>query len=1331
LEKRPFKPVDISKPGSCKAAVPQCKFCKHGTGYRTTQESDIPEPLRGLTDEALKALRPIEIDVGRYCRGDYGYRVHTDMVRFRWSKTSVEEKIRALPRRHRKIAEAAYNFLADDEVISFRSLAKMEEHYIQRPSASSYTAFLDMHAQTLRRLSRRDGAEGGLADPYRLPPRFLETVGLECAVWPHLYPTVGMTETFVRSQDARRLARHSCRRRAPKAKARAARAGSESTTSSSSSDDRSDNDEAPLHVARDGNNSLKASFLAKVLGPVIGYGADHELVQFVYDLSLWSALGGAKHAASVPLRVAMSGKSFSPEFWKLRHAALLDLQKQIGFPSLFITVSPFEWSTPYHFWLEDEMIKTLKSRTYLPVAETLHLAHVLAQLVGGLLTGWGGRAVHGRSDRTWAKHVLSNKEGGAETVVNFYGRLEFQDGKRKRGNPNARSGGGTLARHTFQNKLPLSVWLWLHMRTSQEPGGPREHLVSDLAPGSFDEHRFESLEIHGSRSGPLGHCESCVIPSRHHCQIHEPTKRCRKRLATERHDYHGSGRPHVHLLVWLRDIPAVRLPDIVCATVPDEDENAPLRRIVLDSQKSWTGSGWDTWAGDSEWDAKEQVLKLKHTATDKAMGIRAFMPDVIGAMCSQMDVQASDGRGALLRYCATYVPKFSDSFAKELLNDHASDYAVARRVLTEYHPLEPEMTLQLGAHLFPQVFAGGTMKKFVCPVPWGSKPLPEIVNEYKDSAWRRDDMTLREYLRRANAKGEILKHIRQRHRRAETEDSLQDFANAFTTAGEVMVAAVCSSRFSDEFYGQALLLDVPFRSLNDLWREEAERVPVGYRMFALCLLLRPDFWRNLDRVRAVMELEAYRDHFVESNIAMIRAHTEIVDAYLDGDMDVGRDEPPPRQAYLRGGDAADIHLDLEQWRVVNAIDNRVQTALAMANQDFGEEGGEDAAFHFRTPYAVLGPAGSGKSTAIQVAMKICMEKDARVVLACPTRMLVATYRDKMPDLDVDSVHAVFGIFKPEQDTLDAMAFFDLVVIEEVGQLSCEVFERIMRLWDAAGRRPALVFVGDFAQLKGVEPSRALDSPRWLQVMKFTLLHMRRCQCSELKWKLELLRTAKPTAQQLRQILRGHRAPSSYYRDQTEGSEPTDQEIVRIFIEKPHTTFVTISRRAAAWVNSKAVAAFFGGQAPLRTVGGDPDANPENYDGVVMSRSEPMPIQIYIGLRIAFTRNVCKEMDYVNGMGGVVQAVLNSGIVVRTDTGYTVVVYPWTDEDRNVFHPIRLGYAHTLLKVQGATLDHATFYLDSPGIEAAGYVALSRVRRDADWQFVGGMSTNHFLPARLY
>ena len=60
--------------------------------------------------------------------------------------------------------------------------------------------------------------------------------------------------------------------------------------------------------------------------------------------------------------------------------------------------------------------------------------------------------------------------------------------------------------------------------------------------------------------------------------------------------------------------------------------------------------------------------------------------------------------------------------------------------------------------------------------------------------------------------------------------------------------------------------------------------------------------------------------------------------------------------------------------------------------------------------------------------------------------------------------------------------------------------------------------------------------------------------------------------------------------------------------------------------------------------------------------------------------------------------------------------------------MRLGYATTLHKLQGATAEEITLYLDIPDVPGAAYVALSRVRHDRDWRFVGPeLTVHHFKP----
>ena len=1213
METRTMAPADGSQPDRKLPGTKRCKHCLRNVGYPAPQPEDVPEMLRAVPSRVLGALRVFEVDAGHpdnEVRATDGYRVHVDVIRFRMPEESVKTRIHNLPKELRHQAKEILKYLRGQK------------------DSNKYEEFYQMQVQFLRIVGEKASKQDR-----RLPVNFMESVGLECACWPDLYWRTDMCESYVRSMDVRRQLRQASAHGGPEDRDRSAaaifsraeekRAALRKKPAATGADDKSDcsseseDEEDPTRA--EGRQSMKASFLAKVLSPVLGYGTDAELSQYVYDLWMWTRLGGAKNSSGIPLRLALAGNSFSPEFWRTWHSALLDVQRQVGLPTLFLTIAPYEWSFPYHVFMEDEMVKMLRSRLWLPAAETLHLAHVLTQVMVGFITGKNHQ--ESRGTRCWRDHLL-----GKDKVVTYFARLEFQDGKRKR-------------------------------------------------------------------------------------------------VLRQAQDYHGRGTVHLHALIWLEDLAAAKPEEIITAVLPDP--STPMGAIVKGSQLSWSGSGRDIQEGPSHVDEDSGLLVLQHSEEDHAAGVRAYMPEVLGALKSHMDVQSSDGRGLLLRYCSSYVAKFSDSFAQGWLNDEASDFAVARRVLSEYHPLEPEMWLQLASFLFRPCVAGGTVRKMPPPSPWRDDQ-PEIVLAYMSCTWRREDMTLLEFMRKTNKSGDIARCMRKRwESEADEEQTLEQFVNACQSRGETMMAVRMSSRFSDSYYGEWVMLHVPFRELKDLRLEDLDLVPENFRCFAMALQLAGDFWRDIDQVKVNLELEAFSSMHLESNLAMIRAHTAVVDGYLSGELVLGRDAVPIRRLPAHAALPTELHD--EQWRVVDSIMAAVHLALQSLRVD------DDPVTHPVRPetaaMAVLGPAGSGKSTAVQVAIQQALALDARVVVACPTRMLVADWRAKFPGLDVDSIHAVFELFKDEHHTLDAMVNFDLIVIEEVSQVACDMFERLLRLWDAAVQRPALVFVGDFAQLRGVDPSRALDSPRWRQVRKWHLRTMRRCKCPHLKWKLELLRTAKPSIKQLAAILKGHKAPSRARRQSKHMTpEPTEQDIANIFEETPDTTFVTISRSAAAWVNDAAVRSIFHGAPPLQVVKGDPEANPENYRGTAQVANVPVDLPIFVGGRLTITKNINKDCDYVNGMGVVVLGAHKAGVRVRTDTGYILVIFPWTDEDGTVFLPIRSGYAHTLMKMQGATLQHLTIYLDAANVEAAGYVALSRVQYDASWQFVGDPTVHHFVPS---
>ena len=1286
------------KQGRKSKLVQKCSHCSKGTGYPTVSPEDIPEVLRNLTENVLWALRPLEPDVGPVANARHGYRVHTDMIRFWWRPQTVEEQLA---------------MLEDEEECGHAWDAY--QHLMADPE-SSYARFVSMH-QKFRRRNRAQIQ----ADERRLqlPRRALEEEGLECAVWPHLYPKTAWCETHVRLQDVRRKeSRHGrarSRRRTQPAAAAAARvpnkssstttsSDSDSSSSSSSSEETSaaapgpaadaacaevapeeteeeseDEEEAaaPLYFAKEGRNSAKSSYLAKVLGPTLGYGSTYELFQFVYDLWLWSSLGAKKNTVNAPMRLAMAGYSFSPEYWQSRHAGLVDLVKQLGLPTLFLTIAPYEWSWPLHKWVEDEAAKLLRARLQLPVAETLHIAHVLAQTVVGFLTGANRQTAGPGKKKAWSSHLLSAKDGsGQKTVLNFFGRLEYQDGKRRR------------------------------------------YVNQEEAATQF---------------------------------------------------YHGRGTVHLHLLVWLQHVESIGLEKVISATMPAE--NPVQESLVEGSQRSWTGSGWPKEPKASYYDADAGVLHLQHKEEDWCKrnragvpeGIRAYMPDLLNSLHCHIDVQASDGRGMLLKYVSGYVPKFSDSFTTDWLSDQCSDYAIAKRVLTDYHPLEPEMTLQLAMQWFPQCFAGGTLQRFRVPVPWEGT-CPERVLQYMQSRWRADDMPLEEFLRKTNKKGQIHHYLKKAYekatRRGQEEDeevleeSLEAWANNVKPQGQVMLAAMYLSRYNDKYYGQRVLMTHPFRKMEELARPELDLVPPHLYYQTLAFLVQREHWTNEAAIRADLELEAFREHHIRNIVAMLFANQSLIEKYIDGTLDKNDEVPEADWQQEAGnggyGNQGNPDLSRQQKNIVQELVDRVQQGMQTRARREGAwkgEGPEEkteteedrGAPAFAGPalaspaFAILGPAGSGKTTAVHQAIQKSLELGARVLLTAPTGRLAATMREKFPDLEVDTVHGAFLVFKPVQQTLEVMWPYDLVIVEEVGQLSKSIFERIMEQWLAADELPTLVFVGDFFQLPGVEPTSALDSWMWHNVMlkKRELHTMMRCKCEKLRKTLEILRTGKPSKDQLREIVRGHKAPSLGRAGYIMNEVPSQTDVAHILEETPQTLFLTVSRQACALLNGFAVEALFGGGHPVAMVPSDPESNVENYEKGKKVRDEPATIPIYVGMKVILTKNLNKAVGFVNGMGAQVLGMDRGNIVVKTDQGRRLAIHPWTSEEKVVHFPLRMGYASTLHKVQGATLAHITLYLDVPNMPAAAYVALSRVQKDADWRFVGNPSRHHFTPAGFH
>ena len=167
-----------------------CKYCSRKVGYQVPRLQDVPEPLRKLPQAVVDALAIFRVYTGPHEQGYQAYRVHTGPIRFSWHERSVEDRLTDLAEKDWNRGRPAFEWLRD-------------------AAGSSYKDFLAAHHAFLeKRAVEVASGDIDLDEPIKwLPLRFMETVGLECAVWPHLYWETQMTETFVRSQDARRQAR--------------------------------------------------------------------------------------------------------------------------------------------------------------------------------------------------------------------------------------------------------------------------------------------------------------------------------------------------------------------------------------------------------------------------------------------------------------------------------------------------------------------------------------------------------------------------------------------------------------------------------------------------------------------------------------------------------------------------------------------------------------------------------------------------------------------------------------------------------------------------------------------------------------------------------------------------------------------------------------------------------------------------------------------------------------------------------------------------------------------------------------------------------------------
>ena len=165
-----------------------------------------------------------------------------------------------------------------------RKRCRKAYNYLIVSEESSYAKFVNKREQLI--------GEGKQLNMYN----FAEMEGMECCLWPNLHLFTSLCETVLKGNESRL--------------------------------------------------SRKVSFLIKTFSQVIDYSLQFELLQFQYDLWIFKTVSGALSSARKmncsPAR-ALNAKTFSTGYWKDQYRLLLDAVDQFGYPTVFVTISPYEW----------------------------------------------------------------------------------------------------------------------------------------------------------------------------------------------------------------------------------------------------------------------------------------------------------------------------------------------------------------------------------------------------------------------------------------------------------------------------------------------------------------------------------------------------------------------------------------------------------------------------------------------------------------------------------------------------------------------------------------------------------------------------------------------------------------------------------------------------------------------------------------------------------------------------------------------------------------------------------------------------------------------------
>ena len=749
----------------------------------------------------------------------------------------------------------------------------------------------------------------------------------------------------------------------------------------------------------------------------------------------------------------------------------------------------------------------------------------------------------------------------------------------------------------------------------------------------------------------------------------------------------GRGSLHLHCLFWFDNVRDLLLDMALCGHLPPDDAelSAVASRVLRGDQcrapVSETSSSWMWSSLLGKW-----MLNLHVSAAFMAASLRPFIRCILRVLRCAQDVQWWHAEGALLRYVAGYVSKHAEHWNGDWLSEATSPLSAGLNVCRWWRPCEAEMVMTLARESMVLISCD---HKDYRPPAFG-QPEDAVLRLYRQRSLDQEHLTCLQWYR--------LHTVTGNDKAGNTKPKLRQHKC-------LMAVGVWYYDFpKDQFFWQYLIMNFSHRLFSELLPSDCFKVSPSHRNFAAALLLMPDRWGSDLWLRTYLQRRGHREDWIRTQACGIAARRELVSLQIAG---VVPKWSCASMALSSGeGTLSDVQLKFLQL-VFADLQLRVEATETGAILEVQRNW---------KPRFVSGGPGSGKTFCTAAIISKACREGFRVLVVSPTGQLSCSVA-QTENVQSMTLHRAFGIgFGAKQDRTKFLSQFAIWILAEVGMVAKDDFDHIWHSWRALLQTPVFVIEGDLGQLappaSGGVDQDVRHSAWWPLVREYKLYSQFRCCDPELLRFQVTVRHDFPTDADV----------ATFFAETNVGDQVSEAVMTKLWDELPNCFVLCATRAAVDSVNSIGLQ-YFGaewlGEVPVWTS--------------CLESPTVTTQHLRLGSKIMITRNSNLQLGLANGAYGTVLRLTAAGVVVQLGERIECLHCrsAWIGNRLHVAFDLSLGYACTVHKAEGATLDTCAIVFERFSPPGWGYTAVTRVRAKAHLRTIGFPSSWHFTPRKLH